>query len=116
METTMATIASPSRRGAGRILFALGLLLLALALMALVYEIVASVNAGSYRMIAAGELWFNLHPSSLNLSQAVVQRYLHPGIWDPVLISILQWPAWSIFGAPGAVLAMLFAPRPGRGG
>ena len=69
-----------------------------------------SLERSGYRVIAAGELWFRLHPYSLNLSQAVVQRYIHPGLWDPLIVSILQWPFWSIFGAPGAVLAVLFGP------
>jgi hypothetical protein len=90
--------------------FILGLVLLALALLALLYEIVAATSGG-YRPIAAGELWFTLHPYSLNLSQAVTQRYLLPSLWDPFIISMLQWPAWSLFGAPGAVLAFLFYPR-----
>ena len=116
METVMATTASPGRRtGFGRWLFMLGLLLLALAMIALFYELFAASSNGGYRAIAAGELWFHLHPYSLNLSQAVTQRYLLPALWDPIIISILQWPAWSILGAPGAVLAILFYPRKGKG-
>jgi len=112
----MATIASPGKgRGAGRWLFAFGLFLLALALLAAVYELFIAAESGSYRAIAAGELWFKLHPYSLNLSQAVTQRYLHPSLWDPIIISILQWPAWSLLGAPGAILAILFFPRTRKG-
>ena len=93
-----------------RWLFGLGIALLALALTALLFELMMALNQGSYRVIAAGELWFRLHPYGLNLSQAVIQRYLHPGLWDPAIISLLQWPLWSILGAPGAVLAILFGP------
>ncbi|MGI9504925.1 MAG: hypothetical protein ACR2RE_17915 [Geminicoccaceae bacterium] len=112
----MATMTSPRRsKGVGRWLFALGLLLLALALSAVLYEFVVGSDSGVYRTIAAGELWFKLNPYSLNLSQAVTQRYLHPGLWDPVIISVLQWPAWSLLGAPGAILAILFFPRTSKG-
>jgi hypothetical protein len=121
METVMGTAASPDdgrderekrRRSTGRRWpFLLGLLLLTMAIIALLYEIVMAASSGGYRPIAAGELWFTLHPYSLNLSQAVTQRYLLPSLWDPVIISMLQWPAWSLFGAPGAILAFLFYPR-----
>lgn len=118
METETATTASPEktaspkkRAGIGRWFFVLGILLLVLAASALAYELFAALETGGYRSIAAGELWFRLHASSLNLSQAVTQRYLHPGLWDPIIISGLQWPAWSILGAPGAILAILFFPR-----
>ncbi|MGI9508997.1 MAG: hypothetical protein ACR2QJ_06580 [Geminicoccaceae bacterium] len=95
---------------ARRWLFGLGMALLALALTAFLAELMMALNQGSYRVIPTGELWFRLHSYSLNLSQAVIQRYLHPGLWDPVIISLLQWPLWSILGAPGAVLAILFGP------
>ncbi len=95
---------------AGRWLFRIGIALLALALTALLFELMTALNQGSYRVIAAGELWFRLHPYSLNLSQAVIQRYVHPGLWDPIIVGLLQWPFWSLLGAPGAVLAILFGP------
>lgn len=103
--------AAGGRTGAGRWLFGLGIVLLALALLALVYELFVAANGGGYRTIAAGELWFRLQPSSLNLAQSVIQRYLSPGLWDPVIITVLQWPTWSLLGAPGAALAFLFRPR-----
>ncbi len=95
---------------AGRGLFYLGGLLLGLALLALAYELWSALQGGGYRMIAAGELWFKIHGPSLNLSQAIVQRYIHPVVWDPAIITLLQWPAWSILGALGAVLSILFGP------
>lgn len=103
--------ADVGRRSVRRWPFSLGIFLLVLALLALLYEILMAVGSGGYQPIAAGELWFKLHPYSLNLSQAVIQRYLLPSLWDPVIISLLQWPAWSIVGAPGAALVFLFYPR-----
>lgn len=115
MQTTLAATASQRKGQSGRRwLFALGVLLLALALVALLYELVMAAQTGGYRTIAAGELWFRLHAYSLNLAQAITQRYLLPSLWDPVIVSLLQWPAWSIIGAPGAILAFLFFPRTRR--
>jgi hypothetical protein len=44
---------------------------------------------------SAGELWYKLAPGSLNLSQAVVQRYLHPEIWEQVAVPLLVRPFWE---------------------
>jgi hypothetical protein len=38
----------------------------------------------------------------------VIQRYVFPGLWDPVAITLLQWPAWAIFGLPGLILLALW--------
>ena len=110
MEDVMDAASPAAPKRAGRWIAYLGLMLLLLALGALVYELVAALQFGSYRPIAAGELWFRLHAGSLNVSQAVIQRYVHPGLWDPAIITLLQWPAWSIFGALGAALIVLFGP------
>jgi hypothetical protein len=98
------------RRPLRNVGFVLGLVLLALALAALANELVQA-SAGSWRSIALGELWFRLAPGSLNLSQAIVQRYLLPSLWDPVLINVLLLPAWLVFGLPGLLLVWLGRPR-----
>ena len=44
---------------------------------------------------SAGELWYALEPGSLNLSQTVVQRYLHPSIWEALAVPLLVRPFWE---------------------
>jgi len=44
---------------------------------------------------AAGQLWYALDSTSLNTVQAVVQRYVHPGLWDNVIVPLLLRPAWE---------------------
>jgi hypothetical protein len=88
--------------------------LLVLGLAALAYEVFFAVQTGSYRLLAAGELWYALDRGSLNLVQAIIQRYVHPALWDLLVANILMWPAWSLLGGPGAFLFLVFAPR--RGG
>lgn len=90
----------------GRIL---GWLLIGAALAVLVAEIVAWIEVGAYRPIAAGELWFDLHAASLNGVQAGIQRYLFPALWDPIVVTILLLPAWTVLGLPG--LALLWGCR-----
>ncbi len=52
-----------------------------------------------------GELWFRVDPYSLNLTQAIVQRYIHPRLWDDVLLPVLFQPTVLV----AAVVAILFA-------
>ena len=44
------------------------------------------IETKQWAPIALGQLWYNLSPSSLNLVQAVVQRYIHPFLWDPIIV------------------------------
>lgn len=86
-------------------------ILLALALMALGAEIVQSLEAGSWEVLALGPLWYSIDPAGLNVSQAVIQRYLLPELWDPVIITVLTWPTWCVFGVLGAVFWLIFRTR-----
>jgi hypothetical protein len=54
-----------------------------------------------------GTLWNSGSPGSLNLTQAVVQRYIHPAVWTEVLIPVLLMPAVGVF-TPIAVVTLLF--------
>ena len=85
--------------------------LIAGAAIALAYEAVVAFQAGHWRIIPAGEIWFKLDNASLNLAQAIVQRYLHPFLWDPMIAGFLQWPLWASLGGIGIALTMIFGSR-----
>lgn len=53
-----------------------------------------------------GSLWHGWAPESLNLTQAVTQRYLHPAVWTNGILPVLLMPAAGVFMAT-AVIAML---------
>jgi hypothetical protein len=97
----------------------LGWLLLAAGLMLLGGELIASLRAGEWAPQLLGQLWFQWDSASLNLTQAIIQRYLLPALWDPVIVTLLLWPAWVVFIVPGLLLLLLcrrrranrFAPR-----
>ena len=88
----------------GRII---GWLICAIALMALGAETIASLETGNYRGLAIGEIWYLIDRESLNLIQAVVQRYLLPSLWDSFVMLLTQ-PAWLVFGIAGPALVLLF--------
>ncbi len=74
-------------------------------------EILASLRAGEWAPQLLGQLWFELDSDSLNLTQAIVQRYLFPQLWDPIILELLLWPAWVVVMAPGILLVLLFRSR-----
>ena len=88
-----------------------GWVLGAAAVVAFANDLISFAQTGTYRVIPAGQVWFDIHVASLNLTQAVVQRFLHPLLWDPVIATILQWPAWSLLGAPAAVFIAIAPNR-----
>ncbi|MBM3486020.1 MAG: hypothetical protein FJX67_05225 [Alphaproteobacteria bacterium] len=80
--------------------------LLLLAATAFVAEIAAAVMSGMYRAFAAGEVWYALDQNSLNVAQAVIQRNVHPAIWDTLADTVLLASAWAVLGTVGlAVVA-----------
>ena len=44
---------------------------------------------------SAGKVWYQLAPEALNLSQAIVQRYLLPEIWEQGAVPLLLRPFWE---------------------
>jgi hypothetical protein len=93
---------------------AVGWVLVCLAVAALGYEVLLATAGGTWRMIAAGELWYTLDRGSLNFAQAITRRYVHPALWDPILQSVLAWPAWSLLGGPGIALVVALSGRRSR--
>ncbi|MEH6545140.1 MAG: hypothetical protein V7701_01840 [Sneathiella sp.] len=91
-----------------------GWVLIALAFMVLGHDLLQYLSTGELQFILLGELWYNLFPEGLNLAQAIVQRYLFPSLWDPVILTFLLWPAWLDFFVPGVVLILLFRKRKNR--
>lgn len=70
---------------------------------------------------AAGQIWYDLDKASLNLIQAVVQRYVHPAVWDSVFVPWLLMPGWRALAvlaigclAIGGLLLFAATRRPRR--
>ena len=72
------------------------------------------VDTKHWAPIALGQLWYQLNRSSLNLVQAVVQRYIHPFLWDPIIVSVLLSWAFAVLMILGVLLLVLFRRRNAR--
>jgi hypothetical protein len=89
----------------------IGWLLIAGALAAVAYDLYGFAVTGDTELLVGGVLWFQLNSDSLNLAQAVVQRYIHPAIWDPGMIFLLTQPLALVLAVPGVLLVLLFRSR-----
>jgi hypothetical protein len=85
----------------------LGLLLLVGALWAAAMQFQMWAHSGRFIPLPLGQMWFNIDPPSLNLVQAVIERHVWPPLWDPVILTVLRWPAWAVLGLPALILLIL---------
>jgi hypothetical protein len=92
----------------------IGWVLLLAGLVVLARDAIGWIDTHVFSPIALGQLWFDLSPGSLNFVQAVIQRYIHPAVWDPAITSVLFLWAWAVFVVLGVVLLALFRRRNGR--
>ena len=60
--------------------------------------------------IELGDLWHSKAPESLNLTQAVTQRYIHPNVWSHVLLPVLLTPAFVVFSVIAILALLLWLP------
>ena len=98
-----------------RIIFKiLGLFFLAMALITAVLDITRSIADSSLIVTSLGLDWFNFSKDSLIASQNLVQRFIHPLIWDPLILPILQAPSWIVFGAVWLLLWLATRSRQNR--
>ena len=90
---------------------ALDLLALALVILALsVFGLGGLLYlAESDLKVPLGELWFSHLPTGLNLTQAIVQRYLTPKMWEIVFVPVLLMPAWKGMAVTGGVCFLVSA-------
>jgi hypothetical protein len=86
---------------------ALGWLLLAMAAGAAVYDGLVWWSEGVLRLLPLDELWSRLDLESMNRAQSAVQRHLWVGLWDWVVVPILQLPALPMFVIVGTIFLWL---------
>jgi hypothetical protein len=83
---------------------ALALFALAVAVVMAVLDATRSIGASHLMLTPLGESWYSVSPETLNLSQALIQRYTLPMLWDPVMIWILNLPGFVVFAVLAALL------------
>ncbi|WP_299379743.1 hypothetical protein [uncultured Kiloniella sp.] len=84
----------------------LGWVFLAIALASLAFDLFPLMEQGSFQLSLLGENWFAVHPGSLNLLQAVTERYIGLWLWDDVFSPLLFLPT-LVFGLVAAVIFLI---------
>ncbi len=94
-----------------RLIYFLGWALLVAAFLAAALDVGArALGAEGGLWISAHDLWYTYRPGNLVVTQILVERHLHPLLWDPVAVTVLALPAWALFGIPGGALIWFFRP------
>jgi hypothetical protein len=88
-----------------------GWILFLAGLSGLARDVIAWFDTKVWAPIAIGQLWYEFDRSSLNLAQAVIQRYVSPFLWDRVVVSILVCWASAVLSGLGALILLLSAGR-----
>ncbi len=86
------------------ILRLLSFVFLLAAAAALGYDVYQGLNTGQLTSTPLGKLWFELDAPSLNLAQALIERYLSQDLWSTFIVPVLQWPAWLDFVGASVIL------------
>lgn len=92
-----------------------GWLLLATAASLLGRDVVRWAEGRGFGPAPLGQVWFDVDRFSLNLAQAVIERYVASWLWQDVVAPALLQPAWAVPGALGAA-ALLAGRFLARGG
>jgi hypothetical protein len=82
----------------------LGWLLVAAAAVLLGRDAVRWIEGRGFGPAPLGQVWFEIDRFSLNLSQAVVERYVASWLWQDVVAPLLLMPAWAVPAVAGAAL------------
>lgn len=93
------------------ILRLIGYLLALAGLGFLIVDGARTIAAGALTLTAFGQTWYDLDRASLNGAQAVVQRYVAPWLWDPVIATVLTWPTFAVALGLSLVFVILGRPR-----
>ena len=82
-----------------------------IALLLLAAVVVAVDLAADGGLRALGSWWFMLDRNSLQLLQPALERHVAVWLWDPVMLTLLQWPLAAILAVPGGLLTLVALQR-----
>ena len=85
----------------------LGLIFLAAAFILVIYDGTKSIASNSVSLTTMQALWELINAASLAKLKPLIEPYASGLLWDPVTVSILAAPAWSLLGVFGILLLLL---------
>ena len=85
----------------------IGVIFLAAAFILLVYDGAKSIADSRMYIYKLGQLWTDVHTSSMQAAQAKIQASLPAQVWDPVITTLLNQPGWLVFGIIGILFILM---------
>jgi len=85
----------------------IGLICLALAFVLVVYDGMKSIVGNRLLLTSAQTLWELVNAASLAKLRPLLEPFAGGILWDPVMVSILSAPSWSLLGGFGILLLVL---------
>lgn len=86
----------------------LGLWILAAAFIFLIYDGTKSIaDRSTFFITRTSDIWSAVHQNSLIALKPMIDNAGLPWVWDPGITSVLQQPAWLVFGIIGILLILL---------
>lgn len=85
----------------------IGLLCLAAAFVLVIYDGTKSIAGNSLYITSVRTLWDTINATSLANLKPVMLPYAHGMLWDPGMLTFLQFPSWAVLGVLGGVFVLL---------
>lgn len=81
-----------------------GLLLVAAGFIGFVVDGTRSIANYEITFAPLGEVLFQLFPTTFPMIEPAIARHVSPFLWDPILLTVLLWPASLVSFVLGIVL------------
>lgn len=85
----------------------LGLWILAAAFIFLIYDGTKSIAGGIVFITKLGQSWTDIHASSLQALQSVLENNISVPVWPYVVEPVLDQPTWLVLGIIAIILIVI---------
>jgi hypothetical protein len=85
----------------------IGVLCLAAAFILVIYDGTKSIAGNNLYLTSVRALWELINAGSLAQLKPQIQSYANGVLWDPVMLSLLAAPSWSVLGILGIIFVLL---------
>ena len=84
-----------------------GLICLAAGFILLIYDGTKSIAGNKLFLTSVQTLWELINAGSLTRLEPMIRPYAGGYLWDPVAVTILAAPSWSVLGVLGILFLVL---------
>jgi hypothetical protein len=84
-----------------------GVLCLAAGFILAIYDGTRSIAGSRFVFTSVRVLWELINAGSLARLKPLMLPYVHGLLWDPVMLTLLRAPSWSVLGVIGILFILL---------